>query len=721
MMLARQSEDLTRHQYLAAHLKNTAERTQAFAEKFAAGEMGFFIGFTHDIGKYSDDFQRRIRGGKQRVDHATPGGQTIYAQGGSKLDKIAAYCVMGHHAGLPNGGSKFDSPDEPTLRGRLKRKVADCSAYGGEVSLPPIGLSAWKRKGRLSGFSVAFLTRMLFSALVDADSLDAEAFEVGEIVRGGVDDVYLLEGRLNEYIKGFLKPPKAVRELDALRTELLKNCIAAAKKDSGLFTLTAPTGSGKTIASLSFALCHAALHKKDRVIYVIPYNTIIEQNAAVFENIVGYENVLQHHSNVHYDEREDTDAESGRKYLAVENWDYPVVVTSSVQFFQSLFGSRRSVCRKLHNIANSVIVFDEAQMIPISYLSPCVRAIRELVEHYGCTAVLATATQSALGSYFAPLSATEIVENTEAMYAKLRRASIEILPDPQSDDQLCERMVSSDQALCIVNTRKMAQSLYTNMRKRQSEGIFHLSTYMYPAHRSRVLAEIQDRLKHGLTCRVVSTSLVECGVDLDFPVVFREMAGLDSILQAAGRCNREGNRDADQSMVYVFTSADHKPPAMIGQNIEATKMVLRKYNDVTSLDAVRSYFEYLYGMKGEKALDVNRVVATLDTGIGSFDFPFREIAESFRLIEDHTQAVYVLHERPDLDERLRRGERSRALFRALTPYSLSLYRSHLRALRELGAVEAIDAEAALCLLTKAHYDERFGVAHIPVGGQAVLL
>jgi len=360
--IARKREEDGAKQTILEHLNNTAEHASRFADDFGCGQLAYDIARIHDVGKYSSRFQQRVQGANFSVDHSTPGGQLIRKNNRNALGMIAAYCIMGHHGGLPNGGSTLDTSDNSTLHGCLKRDVEDCSSYASELSLPhlePPNLSIE------DGFGAAFLIRMLFSSLVDADSLDAEAFTQGEKPRGGTNDLIGLKDKLFAEIDGFLHPSEPVSELNAKRTKLLKNCLSSSENESGLFTLTAPTGSGKTVASMAFALNHAAKYGKSRIIYVVPYNTIIEQNSKVFEDILGSENVLQHHSNIHYD---DTSEESLRKSLATENWDYPIVVTSSVQFFQSLFGNRRSSCRKLHNVANSVIIFDEAQMIPVNQL-----------------------------------------------------------------------------------------------------------------------------------------------------------------------------------------------------------------------------------------------------------------------------------------------------------------------------------------------------------------
>jgi len=690
-----------RSHFLLEHLNCTAKLAGEFAQRFRSGQLANAIAQVHDLGKYSERCQRRIRGENITVDHSTPGGQLIWQENNSFLGMIAAYCIMGHHGGLPDGGGSYNSPDDPTLCGRRTRTTEDCSAFKSELNLPLLEPPEMNIR---DGFSAAFLIRMLFSSLVDADYLDTEEFYLGKNCRKQEAIMPELLNRFMHYIEAFLNPKEEVSELNMRRTELLKNCLATAKDASGLFTLTAPTGSGKTIASLAFALNH----NKDRIIYVVPYNTIIEQNAKVFEDILGKENVLQHHFNIQYD---DESEESSRKRLASENWDYPVIVTSSVQFFQSLFHSRPSVCRKLHNIANSVLIFDEAQMIPIPHLIPCVRGIRELIENYECSAVLATATQSALDDKFEGLKVREITKNPRELYSYLRRTNIKFIYDAFTEDDFVERIRNHERVLCIVNTRRTAHDLFIKLSGLHSEGIYHLSTYMYPEHRSRVLNEIRQRLKNKLSCRVISTSLVEAGVDIDFPYVYREEAGLDSIIQAAGRCNREGTLNPSEATVYVFKFAGAKPPPSMVQNIAAAEIAVRGREDMASLDAIKTYFEQLFYIKGDEALDVKNVVRKLNENLKSFLFPFREIANDFKLIEEDTQTVYVLTDRPELAERVCNGEQSRDLFRQLTQYGLSLYPSHVRELYSLGAVTRPSEYSEILLLSDSYYDKNCGVSH----------
>jgi len=724
--IARKSDFDDRCQTIINHLEGVATRAKENASAIGGSDLGYTCGIMHDIGKYSKKFQRRIKGEKIKVDHATAGGKWLYeSEKKSAWSILAAYCCFGHHGGLPDGGQTNDSDSDPTLYGRLKKEVEDCAAWQTEIlELPKIIPPSINFT---SGFSVAFFTRMLFSALVDADCTDAAAFSNGaEQARGGFSTIAELNSEIEKHIKPFLEASSEVSPLNKLRTELLINCLSSAEKPSGLFTLTAPTGSGKTISSFAFALKHAAVHEKRRVIYVAPYNTIIEQNAKVFEDILGEENVLRHYGNHYYDGDENEDEVSQNKRFSVENWDYPIIATSSVQFFQSLFSNRNSVCRKLHNIANSVIILDEAQMIPVPFLIPCVKAIAELAANYGCTVLLATATQAKLEKYLGAMP-YEIASNPENLHQNLRRNHINFLEQKLSDDELAQKLAENEQVLCIVNTRAHAQELFKKMKEFFDEGVYHLSTTLYPAHRERVLEEIRKRLKDGKTCRVVSTSMVEAGVDVDFPVVYRALAGLDSIVQAAGRCNREGKRDTIESNVYVFESEEHKPPASISPNISAAGQILRKFDDVASPNAMAAYFAQLFYDKGTEELDREKIVATLDAGAKNcFSFPFKKVSSSFRIIEDNTKTVYALHEAKDLEERLHNGERTKELFRKLANYAVSLYEhSDIKKLHEIGALKRVTDKFGnvdeILILADDYYDKDFGVHLSPEGGKATLL
>ena len=706
--LAHLDETGTRRQTVREHLLGTAALAAAFAQPFGGEEQAALAGLLHDIGKYSDAFQRRLRGGAERVDHSTAGAQVAFRE---LHQPEIAFAVAGHHAGLPDGGSRTDTPEETTLFGRLRRRTEPCAAWRQEIQLP-----AARRPSALptDGFTEAFYTRMLYSCLVDADFLDTEAFMRGaQAPRGGYAGVRELLNRVKAYVADW---NTTKNELNERRSEILRACFdRGAQGRPGLYTLTVPTGGGKTIASLAFALSLAAAAQKTRVIYVIPYTTIIDQNAAVFEEILGSENVVEHHAGVEYEVPEQGAASPSlyRKALATENWDAPVIVTTSVQFFESLYGNRSSRCRKLHNIADSVVIFDEAQMLPVSYLRPCVAAIAQLVQFYGVTAVLCTATQPALAPLFAAyapgLPLREICPPEAAKSGIFQRTVLRQAGE-QEIGQLTERWNKAGQILCIVNRRATARQVYDALNP---EGRYCLTTLLCPVDRKRLLREIRDRLRAGEPCRVVATSLIEAGVDVDFPAVWREEAGLDSILQAAGRCNREGTRPASQSEVFLFRFAGLSPPPMLAQAVAATRKVLQEYPDPTTQEAIHRYFSILLDLK---ELDKIGVMEGFRTGIENRVFPFATVAERFHLIDTATQTVYLpLGEGAALLERLRQGGESRAVFRRLGQYAVNVYPAHLQALDAVGAVERI-AQDTCALRSLQYYDPHTGLALEVEGG-----
>jgi len=519
-------------------------------------------------------------------------------------------------------------------------------------------------------YSLSVYIRMLFSCLVDADYLDTEAFMAGgKTERAASFPLPVLMERLQQYVQPW--HCAASSALNQKRNELLQRCLKGDEMPKGLYTMTIPTGGGKTVSSLAFALSHAIRHGMSRIIYVVPYTSIIKQNAQRFREIVGEESVLEHHSNHDFD---DADGKSMR--LATENWDAPIVVTTAVQFFESMYSNQTSRCRKLHNVTNSVIVFDEAQMLPVPYLRPCVNMIAELVEHYGSTSILCTATQPALdgliANYAPELSCKEITENTGELYAFFRRTQF-CCEGVLSEEMLIENLHRSQQVLCIVNSRRAANKLYWMLER---EGCFHLSTHMTPEHRSRTVEKIKERLKNGSVCRVISTSLIEAGVDLDFPSVWREEAGLDSVLQAAGRCNREGKRPLEESLVHVFRFGE-RPPVMFAQNIIALNKVLDKFEDIATPEAIAYYFRQLLFMVGEDALDTNGIVEK------STRLAFKDVKESFRMIDDETIPVYIPNERNALLlQALRDRTISRKDLRKLGRDVVNVYAKHFELLRE---------------------------------------
>ncbi|NLT63115.1 MAG: CRISPR-associated helicase Cas3' [Clostridiales bacterium] len=699
-------------QSVFAHLKGTAEKASKFAEVFGAEKAGYFCGMLHDIGKYSEIFQRRIRGSSEHADHLSAG--VLEA---AKLGNIpAAFCIAGHHGGLPDGGNKKTAdPYDSTLCGKMKRIVGthieDYNAFKTELSIPESDIPNTFLTDKQSTF---FFIRMLYSCLVDGDFLDTEEFMSGGAVeRSSGDSIPVLLEKLNRFISPWWD---AETELNEKRCDILRKLIDSANADKGLFTLTVPTGGGKTVSSMAFALNHALCRGLNRVIYVIPYTSIIEQTQSVFEDIFGKENVIAHYANVDYATDENGEI-IDKRYLAAENWDAPIILTTNVQFFESLYSNRPSRCRKLHNIANSVIIFDEAQMLPLPCLKPCISAISQLVKHYGCSAVLCTATQPALNRLFEETlpqyKARELCPDVPGMYDFFRRVSYVKL-GKLANSELAQRLMEENQVLCIVNSRKQAQHLFSLL---DENGSYHLSTTMYPAHRRQILSEIRERLKSGENCRVVSTSLVEAGVDLDFPAVYRALAGLDSMIQAGGRCNREGKRNPKESIVYLFESED-RAPEIINQNISAAEHVMRKYKDIASPEAVKAYFDFLYyTLRGESELDNKQILKEIENS----NMPFKTISEKFRIIENSDFTAYIpLGEGAKLVKTLEEFGATRKLIRKLGQYSVGVRPQHFNELVQMGAAEKL-SENTVVLRDLSMYSKKTGLSLHVNSGQAFII
>lgn len=690
-----------REQTVKEHLEGTAKLSGEFAKKFGKEEWGYCCGYLHDIGKYSVEFQHKIReNGNEQIDHSTAGAKVCVEKGG--LYPIMSYCIAGHHAGLPNYGSSQDGGFESTLMGRMKKTLKDYSAYQDEIEIPkvttvPIAYGETKNPD----FSLSVFIRMLYSCLVDADFLDTEAFmKKGEIKRDTGESIEILLQKLEKYVSKWLLN-KEINTVNGRRTEILRNCLEAGKREKGLFRLTVPTGGGKTVASLAFALRHAVHNNMDRIIYVIPYTSIIEQNAQIFRSILGDENVLESHCNVDYGDSE----EWNPMKLAAENWDKPVVVTTNVQFFESLFGNKSSKCRKLHNIANSVVIFDEVQMLPADYLKPCIAMIEELVSSFGVSAVLCTATQPALQPFFqSGISAYELCPRMEEQFAFFKRTTFQNL-NKISEEDLIEKLSGEYQALCIVNTKKKAQALYKALK---GQGVFHLSTSMYPKHRKRVLEEVRRCLNNGERCLVLSTSLVEAGVDLDFQSVYRQLAGIDSVIQAAGRCNREGKRSPEESNVYVFRFEEQE--RILGQRkqIEAAKTLVSEGKDISALETIEEYFKFLYHLKSSE-LDKKNIMAQFK-GI-KCNFP--KVAEDFKMIENDTKTVFIPieEEAQDLLQQLKYQGFTKTSMRKAGQYSVTLYDDVIEKMEAAGMIELVaeNINDFYELKDKERYTEEFGL------------
>lgn len=690
-------------QTVMEHLTGTAQLCAGFAQRFDEEERGRLLGLAHDIGKCSDEFQSRLNGGP-KVDHATAGALECAAIG----ENAMACCVVGHHGGLPNfGNPKTDYPGMATCSGRMKKgKTGGIPDYHWSDPLPRPG----KAPAISDPYILSMWVRMLYSCLVDADYLDTEAFMAAEAPRrGGYDPLPVLLERLNAFIAPWFP---GNTELNRKRCAILTQCLEKASDPRGIYSLTVPTGGGKTVSSLAFALKHAVENGMDRVIYVIPYTSIIEQNAAVFRRILGENNVVEHHSGICLDDDNETNRDNRFQRLAAENWDAPVIVTTAVQFFESLHSNRASQCRKLHNIANSVVIFDEAQMLPACHLLPCVGAMASLVSRFRSTILLCTATQPVLADLFRRFCPEqricEICPDTAANFQSFRRVTFRN-GGTRSDEDLAETMRREAQVLCIVNTRKAAQTLYALLPE---EGRFHLSTLMYPAHRKAVLDTIRQRLKAGLPCRVVSTSLIEAGVDVDFPTVYRELAGLDSIVQAAGRCNREGRQNPDASVVTWFQS-EHPVPALQKVNIQAAREALKQGGDPGDPETMGRYFTALRSWIGEN-MDKSQMLKTLREQLLSF----RTVSEAFHLIDEDTCTIYIpLGEGEVVCRPLLEGRANRENYRRAGQFCVNVYREHYRALLDAGDIQPLSEDSAV-LVNLRLYDPNMGLSLKSDAGRA---
>jgi CRISPR-associated endonuclease/helicase Cas3 len=727
-------------QSLQGHLLEAAARAGSYAQPFGGESLAWLAGALHDLGKYTEEFQRRLAGDFGKVDHATWGARIAQERYGV-LGTLLAYGIAGHHAGLADGAAGQASITRSTLQTRLSEDYR-------EQALPPL-LEAWKQELTLPAsvahptgfrlhprpeqrsFQLSVLARMLFSCLVDADFTDTDDFYrriEGRPLRqdqaGPAPSLSQLRERLDAFLAGF--PTEG--GINPLRGRILRHVRGQAGEAPGLFSLTVPTGGGKTLASLAFALDHAIAHGLRRVIYVIPFTSIVEQNAQVFRDAfgeLGEAAVLEHHS-AYFDNPGTARESINKRQLAMENWDAPIVVTTAVQFFESLFADRPSRCRKLHNIAGSVVILDEAQTLPLPLLRPCVALLDELARNYRTSLVLCTATQPALseqqGFKDGLQDVRELAPEPATLYAQLRRVGVRHVGGLE-DAELTAHLQQRDQVLCIVNNRRHARQLFESIA--DAPGARHLTTLMYARHRSAVLAEVRQLLKDGEPCRLVSTSLIEAGVDVDFPTVLRAEAGLDSIAQAAGRCNREGRRAREDSEVLVFETInpDWAPPRELKRFAEVFHEIERHHrDDLLALDAVRDYFQKLYWRMGE-GLDKDDLLG-LVRGARFDSLPLETLAARFRIIQTTMRPVIVPFDPIEGGEIAEVIETLRALAygeqvgaagaaRKLQPYLVQVPQQAYDALMQSHALRVVAperyGEQFVQLVNPRLYDARFGL------------
>lgn len=673
------NSDKSDWQLLEDHLQGVAKLAEDFAAVFGAGEWGRLSGNYHDLGKGTLLWQAYLRHANKIVDefseyyaghpnHAAVGAQWLFKHS-EQAGKLLTYCIAGHHVGLPNWSDTSIAALESKLR-------ADLPDIRFPLSVPDFPQSfpvANPEKERL-GFQLQFFVRMLFSCLVDADFLDTEKSldRMKSNRRTGYPSIEELHRQFWGNFNGLRKNADKIenknqRRVNRQREQVLDDCLQASVRESGLFSLTVPTGGSKTLSSLAFALNHAIHKGQRRIIYVVPFTSIIEQNAKVFREMLGDDAVLEHHCNYIPDE---TDWQTR---LACENWDAPVIVTTNVQFFNSFYANRPSKCRKLHNVADSIIIFDEVQAIPIEKLQPCLEVIKELSLNYGVTSVLCTATQPAIkysDQFKSGLeNVREIIRDVPRLFIELKRTE-EVYIGELSEQQVAGRLLGNEQVLCIVNSRQQALNIFQELP--ETEENFHLSALMYPVHRTKKLAEIRRRLDNGQACRVISTQLIEAGVDVDFPCVYRTVAGIDSIAQAAGRCNRNG-RSREPLKVYIFNFPEGVGCSYFRLAAQSSEKLFAPFSGkLTDPQCVQEYFADYY-WKNNQRLDVDGIIECCCPAQGG-NIQFKDLAR-FQMIESATVPIVIAVEKAavDLVESLSFAEHKGGILRQLQQYTVQVY------------------------------------------------
>jgi CRISPR-associated endonuclease/helicase Cas3 len=706
-------------QLLDRHLAAVAKLADQFACAFQSADWAWNAGWLHDLGKAAPEFQNYLRkqnglddpqydeSGLGRINHSSAGAAWAERELRGFAGRSLAYLSAGHHAGLTDyesdsvagkGALKFrlDQEGAPLLTA-LPEAAAEVAARLRPLTKLPKFLSS-DRDGK--GFHLWL--RMLFSCLTDADFLDTEEFmNPGQAaIRAKYPDLAELQPLLDRHMEE-LATKADKTPVNAIRQEVLAASRAAAPEAPGLFSMNVPTGGGKTLAAMAFALDHAHQHEKNRIIYVIPYTSIIEQTANVLAGIFGRENVVEHHSNLDPDKLDANEVR--RASLAAENWDAPVIVTTNVQFFESLYAARPSRCRKLHNLVNSVVILDEAQLLPPNWLVPCVDVINRLTSDYGVTFVLSTATQPSPPG-LAP--AREIVSDVGRLHANLKRVEIKMPPDLEARvtwESLASELAERKQVLCVVNARRDCRELYdallTRVPEAQRDSVIHLSALMCGEHRTQVIKNIKQRLKDGLPARVVSTQLVEAGVDLDFPVVYRALAGLDSIAQAAGRCNREGKLTDAQGQpilgeVIVFVPPKDPPQGLLFKAANTTRELAMPGFDPQNPEAYGRYFGLFYCKQNNDGKNWLHEKLVKDVRIaGGPQLQFRTAAEEFKLIDDKYQQPVIVRygeKSEELIDSLRVVGPKREIMRRLQRYTVNLPRQAVAAMIADGKLEMLE-------------------------------
>lgn len=723
--LAHSANQLGATHGLETHSRAVAELAGSFARHFESGAYAECAGLWHDLGKNAPGFQAalaraadaHIEGSTGYGDHSSAG--AIHALDAfRRAGEALAFVIAGHHGGLGDRAEVLDVRlKEPEKRKRLTDCLAAPGGFVPEVARPaaPTFLGPGRREqGAELKRRFEFWVRMLFSCLVDADFLDTEShFDPGRgTLRGGRLGPAELLGLFDAHMGRFTGGGK----VNEVRRRVLEDCRRVGRESGrGVFTLTAPTGCGKTLAGMGFALEHARARGMGRVIVVIPYTSIIDQNAQVFRDVFGEGNVIDHHASL------DPLRETPENRVACENWDAPVIVTTSVQFVESLFSNKTSRCRKLHNVVNSVVIFDEVQTLPVGHLLPILDVLKELVANYKVSLVLSTATQPALkhrqsGANEFPgfKGVKEIVGDVGRAFAELKRVRVVWPADlaaPVSWEGLAAELLRREEVLCVTHQRKDARELAELV-----PGSVHLSALMCPAHRLEVIRGVKRQLEENrarrgrgeavVPVRLISTQLIEAGVDLDFPVVYRAAGGLDSIAQAAGRCNREGRLEG-LGEVHVFVAPTQPPAGVPRLGLSATRTMLDAEAGLDPLEPGKfdQFFRRVYFSHG--GLDEAGIQALRE------GWNFKSVAEAFALLEEDGAEAVVVPYGDGLRrlQALRDHGPSRERLRGLQPFVVKVYHGEFEAMKAAGAVEEI-AETVKALLMPGYghlYTQRFGL------------
>lgn len=705
-------------QTVKEHSENTAKLCQSFAINELKQAM-YAIGLMHDIGKYQQDFQTRINGSNIRVEHSTCGALAAGEYYKDAFLLLCEYCIIGHHSGIPDYGFKYITTDLTTVECRKSRKFQDYSAYKKELEIPEID------NKKLMDFlyedcssieelteKFAFITRYCFSCLTDADSLDTAKFCNGDENRSLKSEFKECLQKVDVKLNSFT----AITDLQKTRSLLQKQVYQKIDQQAEIYLMNMPTGSGKTLCSVKFALERAIKSGKKRIIYIIPYNSIIDQTSDVFDKLFGDSaNILRHQSTFSYDDIKDIDEDYRlTANLATENWDAEFIITTAVQFFESVYANQRGKLRKLHNMADSILIFDEAHLMPPNYLQPCLRAISYITKYLNSEAVFLTATmpnfEKIIDQYAVKnMSVLDLVDNRRdfSKFAKCEYTNI----GEQSFDGLLTKSFMFPSSLIIVNKRASAKRLYSLCQGKK----YHLSTYMTAFDRKNVIDEIKRELvtlendypnftnvPDDRKITVVSTSLIEAGVDLDFFTVFRELSGLDSILQAGGRCNREGKRKSAEVSIFTLDVERGKPLPDARANI--TKGIIEEFQDISSPESVNTYFERLFFTQRD---DITK------NSISNFckspnSIIFKKYANDFELIDSKTVSVVVARDKKseELIEQLKYTKKCNS--RKLQKYGCSVYNSEFDELLKQHVID--DFESGIyCLTNPDYYDAETGI------------